>query len=110
MNMNAAYANELKANCPQCEIVYDLFHVVAKFAREVIDRVRVDEANRLRGDQQARQVINGSRWLLLRNKENVSPTDRVRLEELLQANRKLLKVKTHEPGIGHMCSQFGYAS
>ena len=50
MDMSAAYANELKVHCPQCEIVYDLFHVVAKFAREVIDRVRVDEANRLRDD------------------------------------------------------------
>jgi hypothetical protein len=25
-------------------LVYDLFHVVAKYGREVIDRVRVDEA------------------------------------------------------------------
>ena len=101
MDMSAAYANELKVHCPQCEIVYDLFHVVAKFAREVIDRVRVDEANRLRDDKQARQVIQGSRWLLLRNKENVSPTDRVRLEELLQANRKLLKVYVLKDDLKH---------
>ena len=102
MDMSAAYANELKVHCPQCEIVYDLFHVVAKFAREVIDRVRVDEANRLRDDKQARQVIQGSRWLLLRNKENVSPTDRVRLEELLQANRKLLKVYVLKDDLKHL--------
>ncbi|MFC6841945.1 hypothetical protein [Xanthomonas theicola] len=30
------------------DLVYDLFHVVAKYGRKVIDRVRVDEANRLR--------------------------------------------------------------
>jgi len=29
-------------------VVFDLFHVVAKYGREVIDRVRVDQANRLR--------------------------------------------------------------
>ena len=36
-----AYAEELRARCPNAEVVYDLFHVVAKYGREVIDRVRV---------------------------------------------------------------------
>jgi transposase len=45
MDMNAAYELEVKQYCPQAAIVYDLFHVVAKYGREVIGRVRVDEAN-----------------------------------------------------------------
>lgn len=93
MDMSAAYAEEVKAWCPQASIVYDLFHVVAKYGREVIDRVRVDEANRLRHDKPARKVIKGSRWLLLRNKKNLHQAqDRVRLRELLAANRKLATV------------------
>ena len=48
-------------------MVYDLFHVVAKYGREVIDRVRVDRANQLRDNPKSRQVIKRSRWLLLRN-------------------------------------------
>jgi len=71
MDMNAAYAEEVRAQCPKAEIIYDLFHVVAKYGREVIDRVRVDEANRLRGDAKARHLVKGARWLLLRNRENV---------------------------------------
>jgi transposase len=93
MDMNAAYAEEVRAHCPRAEIVYDLFHVVAKYGREVIDRVRVDEANRLRQDHPARQLVKSSRWLLLRNRENVTrPADQVRLSELLAANRALLTV------------------
>ena len=93
MDMNASYELEVKKHCPQAEIVFDLFHVVAKYGREVIDRVRVDEANRLRDDRAARKVIKGSRWLLLRNRENLKgPEDRVKLKELLEANRKLLTV------------------
>ena len=93
MDMNAPYASEVRAQCPNAEVVYDLFHVVSKYGREVIDRVRVDEANRLRHDKEARRVIKGSRWLLLRNKENLTrPEDRVRLAELLDANRALLAV------------------
>ncbi len=91
----------MRAHCPQVAVVYDLFHVVAKYGREVIDRVRVDETNRLAraagpNDPQTRarrRVIKGTRWLLLRNRENItSRADHVRLRELLQANRALFKV------------------
>jgi transposase len=93
MDMNAAYAEELKVHCPQAQVVYDLFHVVVKYGREVIDRVRVDEANRLRQDKPARQLIKGSRWLLLKNPDNIQKKeDRVRLRELLEANRHLMSV------------------
>ena len=70
MDMNASFEQELAQHCPQAEVVYDLFHVVAKYGREVVDRVRVDEANRLKDDKPARKIIKGSRWLLLRNYEN----------------------------------------
>ena len=93
MDMNKAYEEEVYSQCPQAEVVFDLFHVVAKYGREVIDRVRVDEANRLKHDAHARKVVKGSRWLLLRNYDNIEhEEDRVRLEELLSANRKLAKV------------------
>lgn len=90
MDMSDAYELETRAHCPQAVIVYDLFHVVAKYGREVIDRVRVDEANRLRGNKAARKIIKGTRWLLLRNKQNVRRReDRLRLQEVLAANRHL---------------------
>ena len=93
MDMNTAFDLEVQAHCPNAEVVYDLFHVVAKYGREVIDRVRVDEANRLRQDRGARKVIKSSRWLLLRNRENLSGPDQVlHLDELLKANQALMTV------------------
>ena len=92
MDMNTAYDLEVKQHCPNAEVVYDLFHVVAKYGREVIDRMWVDEANRLRRDKPARRVVKTSRWLLLRNRENVPPEQPVKLDELLAANRALLTV------------------
>ena len=74
-------------HCPNAEVVYDLFHVVAKYGREVIDRVRVDEANRLRADKAARRVVKTSRWLLLRNRENVPAGQAAQLDELLAGDR-----------------------
>jgi transposase len=101
MDMSPAYTEEVRAHCPHATIVYDLFHVVAKYGREVIDRVRVDETNRIAHaagpndplTRARRRVIKGTRWLLLRNRENITSTaDRVRLRELLQANRALFVV------------------
>ena len=76
MDMNGAYEAEVRAQCPDAEIVFDLFHVVAKFGREVVNRVRVDEANRLADDKPARKVVKSARWLLLRNRDNIQTTTR----------------------------------
>lgn len=89
MDMNGAYEREVCEQCPNAEIVFDLFHVVAKYSREVITKVRVEEAKRVEQDAPARKVIKGSHWLLLRNKENLKRSERVRLKELLAANKRL---------------------
>lgn len=90
MDMNSSFEHEVWENCPNAEIVYDFFHVVAKYGREVVDRVRVDEANRLRSDKVARKIVKGSRWLLLKNRDNIEKEeDRVRLDELLAANKSI---------------------
>jgi transposase len=103
MDMNGPYEEEVRAQCPKAQIVYDLYHVVAKYGREVIDRTRVDEANRLRQDKKARKVVKGARWLLLRNKKNVkSAEDRVRLKELLAANRALATVYIMRDDLKHL--------
>jgi transposase len=112
MDMNGAYEEEVRAHCPNVEIVYDLFHVVAKYGREVIDRVRVDEANRLRHDKKARKVVKGSRWLLLRNRENIKKEeDRIRLTELLSANKRLATVYVLKDDLKHLWDYWhvGYA-
>ena len=44
--MTTAYELEIKAHCPNAEIVFDLFHVIAKYGREVIDRVRARGAQK----------------------------------------------------------------
>ena len=103
MDMNAGYLEEVRSQCPQAEIVYDLFHVVARYGHEVIDRVRVDEANRLRQDPKGRAVVKGSRWLLLRNRSNIDKKEeRIRLQELLAANRNIAKVYILKDDLKHL--------
>ena len=92
MDMNTAFDTEVRLHCPQAEVVFDLFHVVALYGRKVMDRIRVDQANALKMDKSARRVIKRSRWLLLRNKENLKEEQGVRLQEILDANQSLATV------------------
>jgi transposase len=92
MDMNTGFELEVRQHCPNASIVFDLFHVVAKYGREVIDRVRVDCANELRADRSTRRLVKGSRWLLLKNRDSLRPGEDTTLDELLAANRGLFVV------------------
>ena len=92
MDMNAGYELEVKLHCPNAVIVFDLFHVIAKYGREVIDRVRVDRANELRAQRRERRLVKSARWLLLKNRDSLRPGEDVELEELLAANHALFVV------------------
>lgn len=92
MDQNTAFDLEVKRYCPNAEVIYDLFHVVAKYGREVIDRVRVDQANALRHDKKGRQAVKRSRWLLLKNQENLTDQQQVNLDELMSTNQPLAQV------------------
>lgn len=85
MDMNTAFDLEVKQHCPQAEVVHDLFHMVARYGREVIDRIRVTTNRHAR-------CVKCSRWLLLRNPENLKDGQAVQLQELLTANQPLATV------------------
>ena len=92
MDMNTAYDLEVRRHCPHARVIYDLFHVVAKYGREVVSRVRVDAANQLRHDKPARRVVKRAHWLLLRNPAHLQDTEQIRLTEVLEANQSLMTV------------------
>lgn len=107
MDMNAGYEKEVKAQCPNAKVVFDLYHVVAKYHREVTDRVRVDEANRLRENKPARKIVKSARWLLLRNRQNLQNDQKIKLSELLSANKRLMTVYVLRDDLKHLW-QFRY--
>lgn len=57
MDMSTAMDLEAKACNPSIRVVYDLFRVIPKFGREVIEWVRVDQASALKADSSVRRVI-----------------------------------------------------
>lgn len=90
-DMAPAYREPAEEACPHAVLIYDLFHLAAKYSREVIDRVRVDESKQMKTES-GRRLVKGSRYLLLKNEENLSGDERVQLAELLAANERLSTV------------------
>lgn len=86
MDMWEPYINRVKHHCPNANIVFDFFHVVQAFGR-VIDKVRRDEY--LKADEQGRKVLKGSRYLLLKNEENLTEKQESRLQDVLELNSTL---------------------
>jgi transposase len=98
------FLTAVRAHCPHAAIVFDLFHALQRYAVQVLDRVRMDEANRLARPtrhqhraqaERLRRPLTGRgvRWLLLRDRANLpSPAARVQLKELLAANHALFVV------------------
>jgi len=86
MDMWPPYIDRVRHHCPDAVIVFDHFHVVQAFGH-VIDEVRRDEYHK--ATVRDRKLIQGTRYLLLKNSSNLRETEAVRLKALLEVNRTL---------------------
>lgn len=80
------YIAAIKARAPQAAIVFDKFHVIRNYSK-VIDRVRIDEFKK--AEKEDKLVLKGTKYLLLKNRENLSEEQEPRLEKLLDLNKNL---------------------
>jgi len=89
MDMSQAYIFAVRSNLPHATIVFDHFHVI-KLMNEKLTELRRD-LYREATDLLQKDVLKGSRWLLLKNPENLRDdrNERARLEEALSLNKPL---------------------
>jgi transposase len=89
MDMSAAYRGAVSTNLPKAKIVFDHFHVVKLFNDKLSDLRR--ELYREATDMMHKKVLKGTRWLLLKNSENLDEgkDEKQRLEEALKLNAPL---------------------
>jgi len=89
MDMSGAYQAAVRAHLPKAVIVFDHFHVVKLFNDKLSElrRALYREAT----DVQHKAVLKGTRWLLLKNAENLDPEkdEKRRLKEALKLNEPL---------------------
>lgn len=87
IDMWPAYINSAKKNCPNADIVFDKFHVVKKFG-EVITKLRSAEYQKAETPE-SKDVLKGTKWLLLKNKSNLKLDAKKELKNLLTLNENL---------------------
>ena len=89
MDMSLAYLSAVLTNLPQAVIVFDHFHIIRLF-NEKLSTLRRD-LYREATEQLHKDVLKGTRWLLLKNPENLDATcdEPKRLQEALKLNQPL---------------------
>jgi transposase len=89
MDMSVGYWGAVMTHLPKAKIVFDHFHVIKLFNDKLSDlrRTLYREAT----DVMQKSVLKGTRWLLLKNSENLDAekNEKQRLEEALALNKPL---------------------
>jgi transposase len=90
VDMSPAYTKAIQENLPNATLVYDHFHVI-KLYNEKLSGLR-RELYRQTKDADMKKLLKGTRWLLLKNSENLDSTknEHEHLEAALNANRPLM--------------------
>jgi transposase len=89
MDMSAAYRSAVSTHLPAAKIVFDHFHVVKLFNERLSELRR--SLYREATEVMHKEVLKGTRWLLLKNPENLDARkdEKRRLEEALALNKPL---------------------
>ena len=89
MDMSAAYYQAVREHLPNAAVVFDWFHIV-QLLNDKLSALR-RELHREAVDQLHKDVLKGTRWLLLKRPENLDDArhERQRLQEALQLNASL---------------------
>ena len=89
IDMSRAYILSVTTNLPDAIIVFDHFHVIKLF-NDKLSKFRRWLYNHAKTGQE-KEVLKGTRWLLLKNPDNLDETrdEHERLEEALKLNKPL---------------------
>ena len=86
-DMSAAYWSAVLEHLPKAALVFDKFHVI-KLMNERLDDLRREMVREAEGP--LKKKIKGTRFLLLRNLENLSPEQMPKLDQALSFNEPLM--------------------
>ena len=104
-DMSPAYIEAVMTHLPQATLVFDRFHVMKLFNDKLSNLRR--ELHREATDQLHKQVLKGTRWLLLKRPENLDPrkNEPRRLAEALRLNQPLATAYYLKEQLGEVWEQ-----
>jgi len=88
VDMWEPFRQSLEQWVPQCQIIYDKFHIL-QHGSKAVDEVRRAEFFRKGGP--ARDIVRGKRWLLLSSWVNLDRSKKRQLNQVFTLNRRVMK-------------------
>ncbi len=83
------YLKSIHKHAPQAKPVFDKFHVIQAYSR-IMDKARNIEYRK--ASKKDKEVIKGSKYLLLKNSDNLKLDEKEHLDRLLKLNRRLTRI------------------
>lgn len=89
IDMSSAYINAVTKNLKKAVLVFDHFHVV-KYLNEQITILRRQLYNK--ANKEGKLALKGTRWVLLKNNDDLSKDEKKRLKSILKINAPLYEL------------------
>lgn len=86
MDMGPSYQKAVKDDLPHADIIFDRFHVMQNFGRAIDNQRRIEFR---KADKAGKDLIVGTRYLLLKNQDKLDERQQNRLSRLLQENQNM---------------------
>ncbi|OGT86824.1 MAG: transposase [Gammaproteobacteria bacterium RIFCSPLOWO2_12_FULL_42_18] len=86
MDMGLAYQKAVRDDLPNADIVFDRFHVMQNFCKAMDNQRRAEFR---KADDTQKELIVGSRYLLLKNSDKLNEEQQNKLQTLLHENKNI---------------------
>ena len=86
MDMGPAYQKAVRDDLPNADIIFDRFHVMQNFCKAMDNQRRAEFR---KADDVQKELIAGSRYLLLKNSEKLNEAQHNKLQTLLHENKNI---------------------
>jgi len=86
MDMGLAYQKAVRDDLPNADIIFDRFHVMQNFCKAMDNQRRAEFR---KADDAQKELIIGSRYLLLKNSEKLNEAQQNKLQTLLHENKNI---------------------
>lgn len=89
MDMGPAYQKAVNNELPNADIIFDRFHVMQNFGRAIDNQRRIEFR---KADKVGKELITGTRYLLLKNQDKLDEKQLVKLKKLLSENENMSSI------------------
>ena len=86
MDMGPAYQKAVNDDLPNADIIFDRFHVMQNFSRAIDNQRRIEFR---KADKSGKELITGTRYLLLKNADKLDDKQQAKLQKLLLENQNM---------------------